>query len=387
MPYPSLFSPPWDAPLNGLACLDALSFVDPWNPNLAGVVPWQSSVFPGSVVTSTTFVKTSITPNAFWLFADNNVVLVVGGTDGTQVPSLLSSWLNSQQSRSPAGALLAFSQSCSELLASPPQRLIGQGLQWWLIGHSFGGSVCEVMAQIVAQNMAPSSIVCWSFGAPRPGNEQFQRQFLGAQSFRFFNDMDVVPVLPPHTNESAISQFALPVSSAQFCNGQVQIANGRSIASDGTITNTEETSLPFPIVEPSLAAWISGATFWQAQSHSPAEYRRRLMLSPAPPANPIGPNRTAPSDLEQPLDLSVRQLNRAIDQAIDTLPSSTVPTVLPVMTPATTTSRYFIRHRRGGWGVWFQGTMIAFSRSKRTARLIARTGNGINKTAGKIAKV
>lgn len=386
MGYPAVFSPPWDSPSNAIACLNALAPVDPWAPNLSVASNLATQIFPEGFSTVTTIPKTSITPYAYWIFNGSNVMLVVGGTDGTQVPSLLSSWLSGQTAGVPAGALQAFYNSCLQLFNSAPPGRIGNGLNWWLIGHSFGGAVVEVMARIAAQLYSPASVYAWTFGSPRPGTDQFQTLQQGVNLYRFFNAEDVVAVVPPHTNEGPLLHFALPDSAALFVNRQVQIPNGRRIAADGTITNTEETTVPFPIVEPSLAAWVLGLNIWQAQSHSPAEYRRRLLLSPAPPANPIGPNRTPPSQWEPPLDISVRLLHRQVDEAINRLPTPTIPNGLPVMIGASPASRYSIRHRRGGWGVWYQGNMVAFSRTKRGARKIARTGNMVNKANGQLVK-
>jgi hypothetical protein len=373
--YPAIFTPPWDSPANALACLNALRPVDPWNPNLSLVPRYQSTVFPASTVTSVTIPKTSNTPYAYWLFSADNVVLVVGGTDGTHVPGLLLAWLNRSVASSPIGALQPFVTSCNELLQAPSPTFIGPGLKWWLIGHSFGGAICQVMANLVAQTMSPQSVIGWTFGSPRPGTDQFQLLSRGVLLYRYFNAEDVVALVPPHTNEGPILHFPLPDQSALFVNRQVQLPNGRSIAVDGTITNTESSSVPLPIVEPSLAAWISGSNFWQAQSHNPTEYIRRLLLSPAPASPSMGPNRTPPAMLEQPEDITVRALHQMVDAAIAALPSQTVPQQLPIILASPPGSRYTIRHRRGGWGVWFMGSMVALSRTKRAARKIARAGN------------
>ena len=61
----------------------------------------------------------------------------------------------------------------------------------WFTGHSLGGA----LAALAARRFGPVRSVT-TFGAPRVGNMRFRRHY-PIQAFRFVNNNDIVPLLPP----------------------------------------------------------------------------------------------------------------------------------------------------------------------------------------------
>jgi len=84
-----------------------------------------------------------------------------------------------------------------------PRRLVGRGNRTvWITGHSLGGALAELCAARACFDPAITSIAIqgvYTFGQPRVGDDAFAallHQKLGARTFRFVNDRDIVPRVP-----------------------------------------------------------------------------------------------------------------------------------------------------------------------------------------------
>ncbi|HKE86456.1 MAG TPA: lipase family protein [Vicinamibacterales bacterium] len=84
-----------------------------------------------------------------------------------------------------------------------PRRLVGRGNRTvWITGHSLGGALAELCAARACFDPAITSVPIqgiYTFGQPRVGDEAFAallHQKLGARTFRFVNDRDIVPRVP-----------------------------------------------------------------------------------------------------------------------------------------------------------------------------------------------
>jgi len=78
----------------------------------------------------------------------------------------------------------------AEYLLQVQGRSDGQ-LSNWFTGHSLGGA----LAALAARRFGPVRSV-YTFGAPRVGNLRFRRHY-PIPAFRFVNNNDIVPLLPP----------------------------------------------------------------------------------------------------------------------------------------------------------------------------------------------
>ncbi len=71
----------------------------------------------------------------------------------------------------------------------------------WICGHSLGGALAKVAAASLHFGNPPVAVQgVVTFGQPRVGNARFAAAFdaaFGGRSFRFINDRDIVPRVPP----------------------------------------------------------------------------------------------------------------------------------------------------------------------------------------------
>jgi triacylglycerol lipase len=84
-----------------------------------------------------------------------------------------------------------------------PRRLVNRGNRTvWITGHSLGGALAELCAARASFDSAITSIPIqgvYTFGQPRVGDNEFAallHERLGARTFRFVNDRDIVPRVP-----------------------------------------------------------------------------------------------------------------------------------------------------------------------------------------------
>ncbi len=386
MTIPALISQPFGNPLNAVNLLRDLSYLNPFAYSPSGLldrIPLDCPDLPRYTVN---IPATDFCTNAFVCVTGSAVLVLVAGTNGDQVPNLLSTWISGSVDSLIPGVNLTFAQAARYIKANISLQWLTQGQDWFLAGHSFGGAIVEVLARIVQTTFNPNSLTVWTFGAPRPGDAVFQDSVDQVNLFRYFNDTDPVPEVPPHTPEAPLLHFALPNRVAANLNRQVQPNGGIRVAQNGSFTYTNEQTLPLSINEPSLLAWALGSQCFSAQAHAPTEYANRLALaaqsvSVSPPMsinrNPIPP--------EPEVDLTVRDIGRLIDQAVDRLPQP-VPAGLPTFTPQAGKSppRATIHHHRAGWGVWYAGSMVQLMRTKREARAAARSINAANRATTRL---
>ncbi|MGO4369807.1 lipase family protein [Paenibacillus sp. 2TAB19] len=74
----------------------------------------------------------------------------------------------------------------------------------FITGHSLGGALATLAAIDIASNTAIRSPIVYTFGAPRVGDPKFVRAYntIIDTHWRFQNEFDIVPHLPPHVYQS-----------------------------------------------------------------------------------------------------------------------------------------------------------------------------------------
>lgn len=87
---------------------------------------------------------------------------------------------------------------------SPHQRVV-------TVGHSLGGALAVLCALDIQCNVPGKMAYCYTFGAPKVGNDKFVAAFEQQvpRAFRFVNGADVVPALPPGAYQHAGQIFQL----------------------------------------------------------------------------------------------------------------------------------------------------------------------------------
>ena len=76
------------------------------------------------------------------------------------------------------------------------KKLSGGGQTLWVTGHSLGGALATLMAAWLPGNQRPFSLS--TFGQPRVGDHRFAGHYHQLH-FRFVNNRDIVPTVPPRT--------------------------------------------------------------------------------------------------------------------------------------------------------------------------------------------
>ncbi len=70
-------------------------------------------------------------------------------------------------------------------------------------GHSLGGPLANFAALDVSLNFSGKDVTCYTFGSPKPGNDNFAKLYKKQvpDTYRVVNGADKVPVLPPGSYE------------------------------------------------------------------------------------------------------------------------------------------------------------------------------------------
>jgi triacylglycerol lipase len=127
-------------------------------------------------------------------------VVAFAGTD----PLVLANWITDFDIRMSASGVAEGFGLAAEAVWPKLSALIGRRSEAarpvLVTGHSLGGALAALIAhRIMGQNVADVAAV-YTFGSPRPGNEEFAAGYndlLGARSFRLVHGEDLVPTVAP----------------------------------------------------------------------------------------------------------------------------------------------------------------------------------------------
>lgn len=322
------------------------------------------------------FAINNLWTNIMVFKSEMEFVMIAGGTQGTiHTQGLINGWNNVNSNAVDAGASLQFAECVYAMRAELGNAFTPLRANWFLAGHSYGGAVCEAFAAIAKFRDDANIVGICTFGSPRPGTVMLQDRLQGVPIRRWFNDTDPVPNVPPHTLEAPLLHYVLPHRLAQGINHQVQPVGGRRIMPNGDVSLLEVQTLPLHLAEPSLALWLSSSNAYGAQAHGIGEYKRRfgLMVDQNSVEQQPGPDRSPP---EPPTQLNQREISRVVDSALSQLQADAVPSTLPqVQAQVPRSARYTIHRRRGGWGIYLNGSLQAVAKHHGTARTMMREGN------------
>lgn len=319
--------------------------------------------------------ETAIYTNAALFVSDTDCLWILGGTSGLQIPTLIASAIAGQYADN-YGLIGCAYQGAINLVNSIGSVNIPTGRRHWYVAHSYGGIIAQGLIRWIASNKNPLTQYSFSFGAPRPGTQQWADQSNNlALNIRWVNNGDVVPRCLPHTEEAPLIAATLGFAPMYWLNQLVQPCVCNYL--DGTVLQVRtNTTLPLIINEPSLAAWLSGSEVLGGQAHSIRAYQSALNILNQPCESQLGPNRTQ-LPLEQPAPLTVRASVRLVEQAVAQLPPGGINGGLPAFVPPAIPDkeRYKTKRQPQGWSVIYRGDIVWFGRSKREAKKVARQMN------------
>lgn len=83
-------------------------------------------------------------------------------------------------------------------------------------GHSLGGALATLASLDIQYNLPDKNVTCYTYGSPKVGNKDFSASYNKRvkQAFRFVNQDDVIPDLPPGGFEHVGKAFAVGTKSA-----------------------------------------------------------------------------------------------------------------------------------------------------------------------------
>lgn len=208
---------------------------------------------------------------AFALMANNETVIVcvVGTENSTQ--GILDIVGSVQSEFPPLPGFVGFYWASAALVLW--ERLLPQletqlpGKSVVFLGHSLGGTICECLTAFFVQQFPSVPVVCWTYGAPRPGDPTFAAA-VAPFTFRWENSRDPIVSVPP-TAWNGIGS-AWPFSGPPPLPTWEHPGQATTIAADGSLTLGS-----FPLS--TLQAAFALANL-DVVPHVILEYARRLRL-------------------------------------------------------------------------------------------------------------
>jgi hypothetical protein len=265
----------------------------------------------------------------------------------------------------------------SDAAVSIQTSIKAAGISWppqiWVGGYSFGGAVGELLPSITRLD-PPGWLTSTvhSFGAPRPGGRTIGHQIDGSTTlFRWMNDNDPVPLVPPRAEDFPGIVVAFGIAGALRAQYFVQPAGGISLARNGSAQVSDLPQAAQASFTMSLAQWLFDIDNNVPADHALSEYLRRLLLLTQSASDRGSASR---SHIEQPDRAGaamVRQHAFAYATAVRGLEErqNAVPQVTPQ--PAL----FFATKRAHTWHVQFSDQIVAACGTRRSALRLARLGN------------
>jgi len=155
---------------------------------------------------------------------------------------------------------------------------INQG-EFYFVGHSFGGAVCEVLAGRMRGNRPDVLVNMLTFGAPIAGDSRLAALLASCRQRNFCIPTDPVPGMPPRgTNLLSLLSILVGGLFSQWFN-LVPPGNRVLLLDDGTQKETDDEFLEF-FTQEELANLIAAASSVPfAAAHAMSNYLLRVKLS------------------------------------------------------------------------------------------------------------
>ncbi len=329
---------------------------------------------------------TSVIPPTMMLTSSWGVTILVGGTSGqAHLIELLQGWNNAMIGPDvDGGASGGFAHAARVIVDTFGAPDIVQASNVYLVGHSYGGAVCQALASLL-MNAFASIRGIWSYGSPRPGTTVLQGRIATLQHHRWYCDDDPVRWVPPHTDEVSLVGLFGNSSLAIGCNRQVQTATGYSLSGLGeTVADPGEPTV-LHAVGLSILTWVTGGNGFGSVNHALPEYKRRFQQ--ALPIKPDGPSVPRTQAEESPGTLRPREVEMQQEASVPLVesqlanPASAISQEVRSYPDHVPNVRY--KRRRAGpiWVVKYGDLTVDVGPGKRAAGRKARDRNKADKVS------
>ncbi len=325
---------------------------------------------------------TSIIPPTMLVYDANSLFVYFGGTSGTtHIAQLLEGWTSAANERVfNNGICSAFYNATQVVIDAKGPSFFVAFAQVYFIGHSYGGAVAEAFMARLSRQL-PAICRAWSYGSPRPGNVEMQRQMVGLRNTRFFADNDPVRFIPPHSSENPALRILSDAQLIRGCDTQTVPPIGYQIDETGTIQQYEGNPTPLTGVGLSVASWCTDSNGFRSVNHALGNYIQRFGLAFG---NSIPPRpRANPNPLQPDEKVTIRERAQLDEQGLVALersvfvPNSASNQYAVPVTPSNPAARYRRKKFRSIWVVDYDGTIVAVGPGKRHAGQMARRWNKV----------
>ena len=365
--------------MNALLC-DLIQGMSAPSPVAAVTALGVSLIQSGDIVTYYPATPTATAWLQIWSF-EGSLILIQGAVDLGVVEQLVPGTFGGVSYDSASGASMPFVLAADTILASIPTIRSIAGKPLFIAGHSFGGCTAEVLSQKVQSLQLSSSVRCWSYGAPRPGSQRFRDLMQAVDNSRFMTLLDVVPHLPPNSEDDLSIAAVLTVGQLRLANSLVQPPYGFTVDSSTGIQPARNNAVQLDFVGFQIFGLYFGYQFGPGNAaHAIYNYKlqfQSLILRTHPQ---VSRPRPIPNG-ETPIVLTPRQLSvtvaaaEAVIRADATAPGGITRSY--VVPPATFPSspRYIAGRDGKVWVVKLSGQIVGVSTGKRSAKILARKWN------------
>lgn len=249
----------------------------------------------------------------------------------------------------------------------------------YIVGHSFGGAVAQVLGVQYRLFNPLNTIQVITYGQFRPGTTVFQTRAAYQQGVRWWNNGDPIRYAPPHADEYTTLTLVNSLPLINGSNAQVQTYYGWRLDDSGYYARDEGEPGPLNTVLLDLVGWLTGPNGFGNTAHTLNAYRDRFLTAlqvQVPPPAPV------PDPPREPAEhTSHRQLAHLQEQGIglveQAVSQGTLPPIAINFQPGTSFTpspsqpsppRYKLRKLGRIWGVTFNDQVVAVGPGKRHAR-------------------
>jgi len=312
-------------------------------------------------------------------FVGGNLILLAGAETAAVAEQLIPGVFGGVAVQSTYGMSQVFADAANVILDSIPVLYGLGGKPLFIAGHSFGGATAQALGVLAQARGLGGPVRVWSYGSPRPGVELFAGFVERIDNSRFMTLTDVVPHLPPNSQDNLSLAAILTTGQLRLANRLVQTPWGYTVDAVTGITpaSNNNASLNFAGFTIFGSAFVT--TFGASNSAHLLQTYNAAFAASEP--HYIAPTRPPPPNPELPIVQTVRQREvvvaqaEAIIRADATAPSGLTRSyvVPPALLPSS--PRYVAKKMGLIWTIQLSNEIVGVGTGKRDAKSIARKWN------------
>lgn len=313
-------------------------------------------------------------PGALGVIAGEYVIVAVGGTDSvSQVVDYVLGALAGTIAGSEGPTVFTFFVWGERVARYISDNVSLAGRHVMLTGHSYGGAVATIAANVLATDSDAASVSCVTFGAPRVAGDWYNERLRLTGLRRWMAYGDPVPDLPPGAGQFAPALRLGGKVISRVAGLYEDLPGGAIVYQDGTINFRNEPQWlelfggGVPATEARVSDQFNGAR------HRLSAYVETMRRAAARthPARFDSLGRERPITFSLPLRRSIAPVPRSYPLTLINWTGE--PTAEGIMSPYVPTSQLPKVQKSGSkWAVNFQGLPIIIFETRSQAKTVAK---------------